>query len=271
MNNILLIFPVLFVVVYGSWDLSENQRMLQFSAAAYCSESSIQNWSCGHCASAGNFNISTLLFDDSTNTFGFVGIDTTAQMILVSFRGTEPTSLKNWITDLSFPKTTVYPDIPGAEVHEGFLEAYMTINDTMIAAVSQLVTSYPSYSVHVTGHSLGAALCVLSALNIARVLGVSVSVYNYGDPRVGNQVFADYFDSIVPDLFRVVNENDIVPHLPPRSFGFWHVATEAWYNNNQYTICDGSGEDPTCSDSQIDLSIPDHVDYMGVLMGIGGC
>jgi len=192
-------------------------------------------------------------------------------MILVVFRGTVPTSLDNWITDLNFPHTTPYPDVPGAMVHEGFLEAFMTVNASMIEAVYQLTSEYPSYDVHLSGHSLGAALSVLGALNIVKMMGIPVSVYNYGDPRVGNSDFASYFDSMVPQLWRVVNQNDIVPHLPPESFGFWHAATEVWYTNNNYQICDSSGEDPNCSDSQIDLSIPEHVDYMGVLMGIGGC
>jgi hypothetical protein len=49
--------------------------------------------------------------------------------------------------------------------------------------------------------------------------------------------------------------------------GFQHVATEVWYqeNNVDYQVCNGSGEDPSCSDSLLaPISIPDHLNYLGV-------
>ncbi len=52
----------------------------------------------------------------------------TNEIVLVVYRGTVPSSLKNWITDLNFPQTTPYPNVPGAMVHEGFLEACITFS-----------------------------------------------------------------------------------------------------------------------------------------------
>merc|ERR1711879_618427 len=96
----------------------------------------------------------------------------------------------------------------------------------------------------------------------------NINVYNYGLPRVGNQNFANYYSSLVPNTFRVVNGHDIVPHLPPMSLGFYHVSTEVWENPGEslsFRICDGTGEDPNCSDSQtLDLSVYDHLHYLNV-------
>jgi len=39
--------------------------------------------------------------------------------VVVAFRGTEQSSLENWITDLSFAQTTIYSNVPNAEVHSG--------------------------------------------------------------------------------------------------------------------------------------------------------
>jgi len=65
------------------------------------------------------------------------------------------------------------------------------------------------------------------------------------------------------NTWRVVNNHDIVPHLPPKSFDFNHVNTEVWEHGSQYQICNQSGEDPKCSDSLIlPDSIPDHLSYM---------
>mmetsp|Transcript_5725 Transcript_5725/g.10971 ORF Transcript_5725/g.10971 Transcript_5725/m.10971 type:complete len:262 (+) Transcript_5725:218-1003(+) len=42
----------------------------------------------------------------------------------------------------------------------------------------------------------------------------SVRMYTFGAPRVGNTAFAEYFDSLGVEAFRVVNGADIVPRLP---------------------------------------------------------
>ncbi len=60
----------------------------------------------------------------------------------------------------------------------------MTVNSSMMQAVSQLTSEYPSYSVYVTGHSLGAALSILGSLNIAVSMGLPVYVYNYGGVEI---------------------------------------------------------------------------------------
>merc|ERR1711916_60900 len=91
---------------------------------------------------------------------------------------------------------------------------------------------------------------------------------NFGLPRVGNKLFSDFQSTIIPDTFRVVHKNDIVPHLPPQWVGFHHVKTEVWANEDQdvLKVCDGSGEDPSCSDSVYGDSVEDHLHYLNVTM-----
>jgi len=183
------------------------------------------------------------------------------------------TSIDNWITDLNFAKTMPYPNVPGAEVHQGFFGAFETISSALINSVSMLVSRNKGYPIYVTGHSLGAALAVLGVLQIVNNVSLTPTIYTYGDPRVGNSDFASYFDSKIGASWRVVNQNDIVPHLPPEILDFYHVSTEVWYESEAYQVCDSSGEDPNCSDSVpfIKWSIPEHVDYMGVQMGTEQC
>jgi hypothetical protein len=46
------------------------------------------------------------------------------------------------------------------------------------------------------------------------------------------------------------------------SVGQVFYASNDW---SQFMVCDASGEDPRCSDQYTaDLSIPDHLDYLGV-------
>ncbi|XP_031486597.1 uncharacterized protein LOC116255031 isoform X3 [Nymphaea colorata] len=99
----------------------------------------------------------------------------------------------------------------------------------------------------------------------------------FGQPRVGNSVFASYFSEHVPATFRITNEHDMVPHLPPYYTYFpqktyHHFPREVWlytlgvgslvYRIEQ--VCDSSGEDPSCSRSVSGNSISDHLNYLGV-------
>lgn len=43
----------------------------------------------------------------------------------------------------------------------------------------------------------------------------SVQVMTFGQPRIGNAVFASYYSEFVPNTIRITNSHDIVPHLPP--------------------------------------------------------
>ena len=47
-------------------------------------------------------------------------------------------------------------------------------------------------------------------------------MYSYGAPRAGNKVFAEHYDRLVPDSWRITNSNDIVPSVP-RLLGYAHV------------------------------------------------
>jgi predicted lipase len=46
----------------------------------------------------------------------------------------------------------------------------------------------------------------------------NVKVVTFGSPRIGNREFTKYIDQYVPINIRVINDTDIVPHLPSRVF-----------------------------------------------------
>lgn len=105
---------------------------------------------------------------------------------------------------------------------------------------------YQGFSVTFTGHSLGGALASLAAMRtvLERLRDSSqIKLYTFGQPRVGNhkwvlnilinnlfnfrfavehdrlvpQRYASYFiqfNWLFPFSYRVVNRNDVVPHLP---------------------------------------------------------
>jgi len=260
------------------FDINEAYTQLMFAYSAYCPEAKIVNWNCFFCtynmSDTKGFKVETIMRNAPTNTFGYVG--NLGNTIEVVFRGTQPSSLQNWITDLDFaPHSKTYPDYPKAKVHSGFLDAYDAVKISVRSAVQYLVNTTKTPKVIFTGHSLGAALATLAAVDLAPILikqNIPFYVYNYGSPRVGNQVFSDYYKSLVPYTMRITNRADIVPHLPMKDMGFYHVAQEVWWNSaTHYNLCDLTGEDKKCCDSEKLWSIPDHLNYLHINLDQGGC
>lgn len=118
----------------------------------------------------------------------------------VIFRGT--TNVRDWKTNLKFSQDN--------GVHRGFKKAYEIVGHEIYVSVDR------SKPVTVCGHSLGGALTTLCAYDL-KVAGYDVqAVYTYGSPRVGNKSFAKKYNRLLKKItHRVVNNNDIVPRIPP--------------------------------------------------------
>jgi hypothetical protein len=158
----------------------------------------------------------------------------------------------------------------GCEVHRGFLQEWQSLSSGVLSDVQSMVSQYGA-PVFVTGHSLGAAVSILAAMDIITSITADVTVYNFGEPRVGNPMFAAWAASQLQAgmQFRVTHQRDPVPHVPPEDFGFLHCPHELWYDNDgdtQYSNCNDSptAEDPACSDSVIPFGIDDHLLYLGI-------
>ena len=81
----------------------------------------------------------------------------------------------------------------------------------------------------VIGHSLGAALALLDGVRLRLLLAATtdVKVIGYGMPRVGNQDFASFVDTVLSGrVERITNKHDPIPILPAKSSAYHHVAGE---------------------------------------------
>ena len=77
--------------------------------------------------------------------------------------------------------------------------------------------------------SLGAAIALLDAVYLPlQISGITTRFIGYGLPRIGNQAFADYIDSLSAKLSvtHINHEEDVVPILPGRGLGFHHPSGE---------------------------------------------
>ena len=57
-------------------------------------------------------------------------------------------------------------------------------------------------------------------------------LYTYGAPRVGNKQFEEIFNARFQEAYRVVNQDDVVPHLPPEFLGFSHTGQRVLFERN---------------------------------------
>ncbi|XP_065862927.1 uncharacterized protein [Euphorbia lathyris] len=181
------------------------------------------------------------LDNESTDTQVAIWRDSARKRLVVAFRGTEQTKWKDLLTDLKLVPAGLNPERIGGDfkeeiqVHSGFLSAYDSVR-TRIISIIKLAIGYNDdgeeppvkWRVFVTGHSLGGALATLLALELSssqlsKCGAISVTMYNFGSPRLGNRKFAEVYNQKVKDTWRVVNHRDIIPTVP-RLMGYCHVA-----------------------------------------------
>jgi hypothetical protein len=137
--------------------------------------------------------------------------------MILAFRGTEPTSLLDLATDIKMNQVPL--NLSGVDwglVHEGFKEDLQVILPKVLRALSEHSNS--SRPLWITGHSLGGSLAILTAAVLSFVFDYSIAgVYTFGQMRVGNPLFRDRYNATLHSrTFRCVNNEDIIPHLPPR-------------------------------------------------------
>lgn len=184
-----------------------------------------------------------LCFLDNSTTDTQVAIwrDSMRKRLVVAFRGTEQARWKDLRTDLMLAPAGLNPERIGGDfkeevqVHSGFLSAYDSVRTRIMSLIKKSVgfmddAEQPHHKWHIycTGHSLGGALATLLALELsttqlAKSGVISVTMYNFGSPRVGNKRFAEVYNERVKDSWRVVNHRDIIPTVP-RLMGYCHVA-----------------------------------------------
>ncbi len=126
-----------------------------------------------------------------------------SELQVVSVRGTA--SFRNVWEDLAYLQSRDR-DLD-FHAHHGFHEASLRIFDDLAPRLSR------DREVRVTGHSLGAAVAALLMVYLHEggfQVGRSI---NFGQPKVTNRAGAERYASL--PLVRVVDEDDLVPLVPP--------------------------------------------------------
>lgn len=110
-------------------------------------------------------------------------------------------------------------------VENGFLSLYVSKTETspslqemLREEVEKLIKTYRDepLSITITGHSLGAALAILSAYDITTTVKHAplVTVISFGGPRVGNDEFRRQLEHSGTRILRIVNSDDVITKVP---------------------------------------------------------
>lgn len=168
--------------------LGQLSLFAEYSAASYCSNninSTGNALSCeeGNCPSVQSADTTTLWEFDRygltprllrsrlTDTFfyirdcsygnvaGFLAVDKTNKLLVVSFRGSR--SISTWIANINFGLTDASSLCSGCEAHSGFLESWETVADDLTSKIKSAQSTYSGYTLVLTGHSFGGAVAAL--------------------------------------------------------------------------------------------------------------
>jgi len=139
--------------------------------------------------------------------------------LVVAFQGSNGTD--DWIHNLTFLKEKA----SYGEVHSGFLKQFRSVKKRLI---EEILNYERKHELIFTGHSLGAALAILSAYFLPEIPALSQNYIfpicvTFGSPRVGTSDFTKEFIERVLYCNNYINGADTVCKVPPVWLFYRHV------------------------------------------------
>ena len=156
------------------------------------------------------------------------------RVVILSYRGTEPANLGNWLLDADVGSATIRCGNESLRVHAGF---YRNVRSTRWQVIEELRKAargeslldgagvQPMEALYITGHSLGGAMAVLFALSIAcdeatRSIWERVrAIYTFGQPLAAAEGLPEGVKSVAAKTLRHINARDVIPALPAAAWG----------------------------------------------------
>ena len=129
------------------------------------------------------------------------------------------------------------------------------VNELVIKKLLEIQARFPSYSLIINGHSLGAAKAMITGFIISKFYSSQLNlkaVYSYSQPLLGSTSFATWMTECIgiEKVIRVVSSDDLVPWLrEAKNVQHPQSLPEVFNPNsnlNQWQICQGPNDD-NCS------------------------
>ena len=139
---------------------------------------------------------------------------------MIVCRGTEPNQWNDIKADAN--AWTVVSEV--GRVHSGF---HTEVNELWPLLEQQVKEN--QRPMWFSGHSLGGAMAAVCAVRckISPIPSNPQAIFSFGAPRVGDRSYTSF---LKVKHYRWVNNNDIVPRVPPRWLGYRHMGQEIYIN-----------------------------------------
>lgn len=160
----------------------------------------------------------------------FLEVDDQKQQQILVIRGTYNLPNAKEDADYFFAKDKKL----GIYVHKGFDDDALLIHQEVTPLLKK------DYTLILTGHSLGAAISSLLMIYFHEDGFRLGNSFNFGQPKFTNKQGVDKYGFL--PLTRVVDENDVVPDVPPLDFvdglhgGFEHLGDEIILLKDTYYV-----------------------------------
>jgi triacylglycerol lipase len=151
---------------------------------------------------------------------------------VIACRGTN--TLEEWATDAEINGKVPFKD--WGLVHKGFYDIF----ESALPEISTALLSYPGKPIILTGHSLGAAVATLLAVELhLRNPSADISLVTFGSPKVGDSTFTKPFNESKIKSCRIFNSLDHIPQLPPALLGipkYRHIDEPLYFTSNEHGL-----------------------------------
>lgn len=117
---------------------------------------------------------------------------------------------------------------------------------------SCITNNITNIAIYLTGHSLGGAMAAIATLKVMELceqmqdqmtkIKVDVCIYTYGQPRWCGMVHESNSSEIFKNYYRIVNDLDLVPHVPPEKMGYKHIGSD-YYLRPGSILLQGDSDD----------------------------
>ena len=149
----------------------------------------------------------------------------------VVIRGTEFTSLNDWLTNLDCRRQgTIWGD-----VHKGFYDDALSVFPEVYKTVSKAIDD--GLRIIFTGHSQGAAVALqlFAMIMIHRNYSEQIFCVPVETPRGFSKIAAKNLGALYGGrIYPIENNNDVVCAVPPKAMGFCHIPnTQLQYLNRK--------------------------------------
>jgi hypothetical protein len=207
-----------------------GEHFIHLSGYAYCSDQKIIKGVC--CSKFLQRNNWSLMYSNNLERIDFnyaILSNVALKKIVIAFPGTRKAIELLKETYYQEGKSIINDTI---KVMKYFADVYDELKKTNFDYVlKKLLKPYSEYQVIFLGHSLGGAMASIMALDsvLSKSLvktSTSPMLLTYGQPRTGNDIFANEVMKNIPVVFRVVKEGDLIPNMPTCSLKSFFLNSE---------------------------------------------